>query len=88
MIPAETLDGVAKVVAAAAGSEPDLSALREVFPGVHFTVCSDDDVGSVEPVRAGDGFNLYLVDGRGHCLAFTNDPEVATGLVIAWVEAE
>jgi hypothetical protein len=30
-----------------------------------------------------DRFNLYLIDGREHCLKLTNDTETATGLVVA-----
>ncbi len=61
--------------------------LRQLLPGVHFTHCMDDDVVGVEPVRAAETFNLYLVDGRGHCLRFTAEPLHATGLVVAELEA-
>jgi hypothetical protein len=35
-----------------------------------------------------DKFNLYLIDGREHCLKMTNDYEVATGIVVAEVIAD
>jgi hypothetical protein len=34
-------------------------------------------------VREAEGFNLYLVDGRAHCMRFTTDLAAATGLVLA-----
>jgi len=84
----EQIDGIAGQVVALGASETTVSALRRDWPGVHFTWCSDDDVLGARPVRSGEGFNLYLVDGRGHCLSFTNDLECATGLVVAEVAEE
>jgi hypothetical protein len=41
-----------------------------------------------EPIQCGEGFNIYLVTGRGHCMRLTSDLEEATGMVLAEVEAE
>ncbi|MCP5197032.1 MAG: hypothetical protein H6974_09645 [Gammaproteobacteria bacterium] len=60
-----------------------LSHLRQVYPGLYFTHCLDDDINDAEPVLQGSGINLYLVDGRQHCLRLTDDPQVATGVVLA-----
>jgi hypothetical protein len=35
------------------------------------------------PFRQYAGFDLYLVDGSSHCWSLTDNPELATGLVIA-----
>ena len=86
MISEEQLDRIAAMAAAEPLSEDVVARLRGIFEGVHFTYCMDDDVYEVEPVREVQGFNLYLVDGRDHCLAFTRDNQVATGVVIAEVE--
>jgi hypothetical protein len=43
----------------------------------------DDDLPNNTPVIEHEGFNLYLIDGREHCLCLTNDYEVATGIVVA-----
>ena len=88
MISPERIAEVAAVVAAAGLSEETLARLRTDFADLHFTYCSDDDVGEREPAYAIPGCNIYLIDGSGHCLAFTNDPEVATGLVLAAVDDE
>lgn len=90
MIPRETLVDIADAV-----SEFDhlddstLECLRGRWPGLHFTLCGDDDVPArLSPVLARPGFNLYLVNGSEHCLTLTNDPEVAIGVVLAWMDGE
>jgi hypothetical protein len=58
--------------------------LRKTFPGVHFSVCSDDDVPMRLSPAAGNAFcRLYYVDSSDHCLRLTADAETATGLVVA-----
>jgi len=65
-------------------SEALVYALRRDWPGVHFTACAADDVPArLRPARAGAGFELYLVGGADHCVAFTDHLEAATGLVLA-----
>ncbi|MCB1791294.1 MAG: hypothetical protein KDJ24_13435 [Gammaproteobacteria bacterium] len=60
--------------------------LRALLPDLHFTFCMDDDIANAAPVRERQAFNVYLVDGRNHCLCFTQDVACATGLVLAEVE--
>lgn len=63
-----------------------LAALRERWPDLRFTVCSDDDVpGRLPPAWEGARFNLYLIGGGEHCLALTRDADAAIGLVIATI---
>lgn len=87
MIEPIRLQQIAEVIRRAGLNEQTLAALRETFTDLHFTYCLDDDVGVDEPIHCGDGFNLYLVDGRQHCLTLTRDPEAATGLLLAQVDA-
>lgn len=65
-----------------------VSQLRQDYPGIHFTYCMDDDLPNNHPVLEMDTFNLYLVDGREHCLCMTNDHAIATGIVIAEIIPE
>ncbi len=88
MISPERLEQVTVVVERAGLNDQTLSALRGTFKDIHLTYCMDDDIGIQEPVRRAEGFNIYLVDGQGHCMRFTNDADAATGLVLAEVEAE
>lgn len=85
MISAETVDQVVTAVGSAGVGEETVQTLREQFPNIHFTFCSDDDVCGPNPVHESDSFNLYLIDGRDHCLAFTSDADIATGIVVAEV---
>lgn len=63
--------------------EATVNVLRRIYPDVHFTYCMDDDIVTGRPVVTRPGFNVYLVDGREHCLVLTIDHDVATGVVLA-----
>ena len=47
-----------------------------------------DDISDRTPVLETEQFNLYLIDGREHCLKITNDYEAATGIVVAELIAD
>lgn len=82
----EFVDKVSAILSRAGLSEASVGALRDAFPDLHFTLCADDDVGVAHtPVHRSDAFNIYLIDGREHCLRFTRDLDAATGLVLAEV---
>jgi hypothetical protein len=87
MIDADTLERIAQSAQAQGPSESTVQALRAAWPALHFSYCMDDDVCGVAPVRELDGINLYLVDGRNHCPAFTESPAAATGVVLAEIAA-
>ncbi len=80
---------LAKVMAQVVGrpglaSEALAAHLRTAFDGVHFTVCSDNDMPPRLPSVAGNDYcRLYYVDSSDHCLKLTTDAEAATGLVVA-----
>lgn len=58
--------------------------LRKSFPGVHFSICSDDDMPPRLPSAASNACcQLYYVDSAEHCLKLSTDAETATGLVVA-----
>lgn len=62
-----------------------LAQLRQIYPGLYFTSCLDDDISDVEPALCGVGVNVYLVDRRQHCLRLTEDFKSASGVVLALV---
>ena len=86
MISQLQLEQVSGVLAQQPIDEAVLSSLRERFPDIHFTYCMDDDVVAVSPVHEAETFNLYLIDSRNHCLCFTQEMDVATGIVVAEIE--
>jgi hypothetical protein len=66
-------------------SEAAVARLRAQHPDIHFTFCLDDDIVAKRAYLERPNFNVYLVDGREHCLKLTPDLELATGLVLAEV---
>ncbi|MDP2111456.1 MAG: DUF6129 family protein [Thiobacillus sp.] len=90
MIPRETIAHIADAAAEFQFfDDTTLDYLRGRWPGLYFTVCGDDDVPArLSPVLERPGFNVYLVNGSEHCLTLTNDPEVAIGVVLAWMDEE
>lgn len=62
-----------------------IALLRERFPQLHFTECSDDDVSPrYPPAFSLDSHHLYLVAGAaGHCLELTDEYETASGILLA-----
>lgn len=85
MITLETLENITSRVKELGPGEPSLQTLRAEFSDVHFTYCMDDDVFGPSPAVEVEGFNLYFIDGRDHCLAFTSSADIATGIVVAEV---
>jgi hypothetical protein len=84
MIDAAILNAVALRAGELALNEASLAHLRREWPGLHFTLCSEDDVPArLVPALEGDGFNLYLVSNAEHCIAFTDRLDAATGVVLA-----
>lgn len=89
MIAPETLTAVADAVGGRSLDDALLADLRGRFPGLHLTLCGDDDVPArLAPALERSGFNLYLVNGSEHCLSLTNDPDLAIGVVLAWVSED
>ncbi len=88
MITAEQTQEIAAKIAALGVDETTVSALRQQYQAMHFTYCMDDDLPNNTPVVEHEGFNLYLIDGREHCLCLTNDFDAATGIVVAEVIAD
>lgn len=88
MIETEIVTQIAKFVEQHSLSETTLTTLRQTYPSIHFTYCSDDDIHSARPVMEQAEFNIYLVDTRGHCFTLTSDFDNATGIVLAEVVAD
>lgn len=83
MITTEQVNAISAKIETMGVDETTVSALRQQYQPIHFTYCMDDDLPNNTPVIERKDFNLYLIDGREHCLCLTNDYEVATGIVVA-----
>ncbi|MDE5446830.1 hypothetical protein FXV83_28820 [Bradyrhizobium hipponense] len=62
-------------------SEPCLM-LRQKFPHLAWICCEASDM-TQTPFRRVGQFDLHLLDSGGHCAQITNDPQRATGIVLA-----
>ena len=70
-------------------SDALLKALRDRFHGIHFTICSDDDIPARLPSAAEASFcRLYYVASGGHCLRLSDEAEGATGLAVAMFDED
>ena len=85
MISSEQLQLIASAIRSRDLNESMVSELRTTYPDIHFTYCMEDDIPNHEPMLECDNFNLYLVDGREHCLCLTRNHDHASGIVIAEV---
>lgn len=88
MITEAQLHAVTERIFAAKLNDELIAQLRAEYAPLHFTYCYDDDISGRSPVIESDTFNLYLIDGREHCLTMTNDYAVATGIVVAEIIAD
>jgi hypothetical protein len=86
MISQVQLEDIGTFLTQQAVDESTVMELRKKFPDIHFTYCMDDDVMAASPLYESDAFNLYLIDSRSHCLSFTQDLDIATGIVVAEIE--
>jgi hypothetical protein len=78
----ELLARVAAAVTPAVGE----AELRQKFPGVRITVCSDDDI----PAKLKAAYEtavarFYYFDASEHCVKLSNDAESASGIVVGLI---
>ena len=90
MVIHETLEEIANAAASlGALNDESLAALKQTWPELRFTLCSDEDMPArMPPALQRDGFNLYMVGSGEHCISLTTDMEQAVGVVLAWVDEE
>jgi hypothetical protein len=90
MIASETLEKIANAAHSFGALNDDaLATLKQTWPDLRFTLCSDEDMPArMPPVLQRAGFNLYMVGGGEHCISLTTDMEQAIGVVLAWVDEE
>jgi hypothetical protein len=84
MIDAATLDGILAAVSPRLTFDDLARQLRASYPGIHVTVCGEDDVPPrLTPAAENQHCYLYYVDANEHCLKLTTDAEAATGVAVA-----
>jgi hypothetical protein len=84
MIDAPLLDSILGAVSPRLTFDDLARQLRVSFPGIHVTVCGEDDVPArLVPAAENEHCYLYYVDASEHCLKLTTDAEAATGIAVA-----
>lgn len=88
MIVHETLDQIANFALALGDlNEDTLTVIKQNWPDLRFTLCSDEDMPArMPPALQRERFNLYMVGSGEHCISLTTDMEQAVGVVLAWVD--
>ncbi len=79
---AEELAGIDALLGAPDADAQAPARIRQRFPRLSITRCDPSDLGAETPFREYQRFDLYLVDGGGHCWRLTENPDEATGLVV------
>ncbi len=79
---AEDLAGIDALLGAPDADAHAVSAIRRQFPRLSITRCDPSDMSDETPFREYPRFDLYLVDGGGHCWRLTEKLAEATGLVV------
>jgi hypothetical protein len=64
-------------------TENPVTMLKEFFPDLTFLRMADSDMDEAAPYASLEEFNLYLLDGRDHCVEITQTPAHATAVVVA-----
>lgn len=59
-----------------------IAVLKRRYPHLSWTVCDASDLVE-EPFQTCGSFDVHLVDSRDHCVLITQDPENATGIILA-----
>lgn len=88
MISKSQVNAIAAKIETLGVDETTVLTLRQQHQPIHFTYCMDDDLPNNTPIIEHKAFNLYLIDGREHCLCLTNDFDAATGIVVAEIIAD
>lgn len=79
----EQIERVDALLANAPADAATVAALRKLVSGAAATCCDAADMIDEAPFRSYSRCNLFLLDGRDHCVRVTSDPTVATGFIVA-----
>jgi hypothetical protein len=82
-ITTEQLNAIDDLLALAPADRATLSSLHQLAPGISATRCDAMDLQDETPFRSYANCDLFLLDGRDHCVRITRDPALATGLIVA-----
>jgi hypothetical protein len=79
----EQLSGVENLLQTREAGANPLPQIRAGFPGLLVTRCDAEDMRGEAPYRRSGAYDLFLVDTSNHCWRIIDDPQAASGVVIA-----
>lgn len=78
----DDLAEISRLLAGEGGEPASLADVKARFPGLVLTRVDASDV-EEEPFEVAGLYDLHLMDSADHCVKITDDPEQATGLILA-----
>ena len=85
---ADELVRIDEMLATQGAELPAPAHFRGILPGLSMTRCDESDLSGEQVFREYPQCKLYLVDGNNHCWQLTQDPTVATGIVVTRKESQ
>lgn len=79
----EQLSGLENLLLAVAPGANPLPQIRAGLPDMSVTRCDAEDMRGEAPYRRSGDYDLFLVDTSNHCWRIIDDPQIASGVVIA-----
>lgn len=79
----QQIDGLAQLLAAAAPPANPVPQIRAGFPGLAVSRCDASDMRGETVFRRCGAYDVFLVDTSNHCWRIIDDPQQASGVVIA-----
>lgn len=79
----EQIDNIVGILSATAAGQNPVPAIRQAWPGMMVSRCDALDMRGETVFRNLDTFQLFLVDASDHCWRIVDQPEQATGVVVA-----
>lgn len=80
---AAEIDRIRLLLDRVADDQQVIQALRQLLPGVAISRCDASDVDIEEPFIETGTVALYFLDTSKHCVRITQDPDQASGVVVA-----
>jgi len=79
----EQLSNLDQLLSGHEGDANPLSQIRAGLPGVSITRCDFEDMRGEAAFRRSGQYDVFLVDASNHCWRIIDDPQAATGVVVA-----
>lgn len=80
---AQQLDGLNQLLLSITPENNPVTQIRASFPAISVSRCDASDMRGELPFRRAGEYDVFLVDTSNHCWRIIDDPQNASGIVIA-----